>query len=126
VLKTAWLVDTVGNRGAHNEIQAIKVATPRTVQWILDKAIQVQTLEALSEGRPLHVVGNSLGGAIAQCLLVSHPDRVASLSLISSVGFGSEISPLLRLLAVPVLGALGTRRPARRTATMIGACDPCR
>ena len=28
VLKTAWLMDTVGNRGAHTEIQAIKIATP--------------------------------------------------------------------------------------------------
>ena len=40
VLKTAWLMDTVGNRGAHTEIQAIKIATPKTVEWILDKAIQ--------------------------------------------------------------------------------------
>ena len=40
VLRTAWLMDTVGNRGAHAEIQAIKIATPRTVEWILDKAIQ--------------------------------------------------------------------------------------
>ena len=26
VLKTAWLMDTVGNKGAHTEIQAIKIA----------------------------------------------------------------------------------------------------
>ena len=31
VLKTAWLMDTVGNKGAHTEIQAIKIATPATV-----------------------------------------------------------------------------------------------
>ncbi|ACV78845.1 acyl-CoA dehydrogenase domain protein [Nakamurella multipartita DSM 44233] len=30
VLKTAWLMDTVGNKGAHTEIQAIKIATPGT------------------------------------------------------------------------------------------------
>src|SRR6266536_2416039 len=41
VLKTAWLMDTVGNRGAHTEIQAIKIATPATVEWVLDKAIRV-------------------------------------------------------------------------------------
>ena len=41
VLKTAWLMDTVGNKAAHSEIQAIKIATPATVEWILDKAIQV-------------------------------------------------------------------------------------
>ncbi|WP_017598369.1 acyl-CoA dehydrogenase family protein, partial [Nocardiopsis lucentensis] len=40
VLKTAYLMDTVGNRGAHTEIQAIKIATPRTVEWVLDRAIQ--------------------------------------------------------------------------------------
>jgi acyl-CoA dehydrogenase len=53
VLKTAWLMDTVGNRGAHTEIQAIKIATPTTVQWILDKAIQVHGAAGLSQDFPL-------------------------------------------------------------------------
>jgi acyl-CoA dehydrogenase len=53
VLKTAWLMDTVGNRGAHTEIQAIKIATPETVQWILDKAIQVHGGGGLSQDFPL-------------------------------------------------------------------------
>ena len=53
VLKTAWLMDTVGNKGAHSEIQAIKIATPETVQWILDKAIQVHGAAGLSQDFPL-------------------------------------------------------------------------
>ncbi|MER7282650.1 acyl-CoA dehydrogenase family protein [Dactylosporangium sp. NPDC000244] len=53
VLKTAWLMDTVGNKGAHTEIQAIKIATPSTVQWILDKAIQVHGAGGLSQDFPL-------------------------------------------------------------------------
>jgi acyl-CoA dehydrogenase len=53
VLKTAWLMDTVGNRGAHSEIQAIKIATPLTVQWILDKAIQVHGAGGISQDFPL-------------------------------------------------------------------------
>ncbi|MFE3227569.1 acyl-CoA dehydrogenase family protein [Nocardia sp. NPDC059228] len=53
VLKTAWLMDTVGNKGAHTEIQAIKIATPATVQWILDKAIQVFGAGGLSQDFPL-------------------------------------------------------------------------
>jgi len=53
VLKTAWLMDTVGNKGAHSEIQAIKIATPITVQWILDKAIQVHGGGGLSQDFPL-------------------------------------------------------------------------
>jgi acyl-CoA dehydrogenase len=53
VLKTAWLMDTVGNRGAHTEIQAIKIATPATVEWILDKAIQAHGAAGLSQDFPL-------------------------------------------------------------------------
>lgn len=53
VLKTAWLMDTVGNKGAHTEIQAIKIATPRTVEWILDKAIQTHGAGGLSGDFPL-------------------------------------------------------------------------
>jgi acyl-CoA dehydrogenase len=53
VLKTAWRMDTVGNKGAHTEIQAIKIATPATVQWILDKAIQVHGAGGLSQDFPL-------------------------------------------------------------------------
>ncbi|PWU50618.1 acyl-CoA dehydrogenase [Micromonospora globispora] len=53
VLKAAWLMDTVGNKGAHTEIQAIKIATPAAVQWILDKAIQVHGAAGLSQDFPL-------------------------------------------------------------------------
>jgi acyl-CoA dehydrogenase len=53
VLKTAWLMDTVGNKGAHTEIQAIKIATPRTVEWIVDKAIQTHGAGGLSQDHPL-------------------------------------------------------------------------
>jgi acyl-CoA dehydrogenase len=53
VLKTAWLMDTVGNRGAHTEIQAIKIATPSTVEWIVDKAIQAHGGGGVSQDFPL-------------------------------------------------------------------------
>ncbi len=53
ILKTAWLMDTAGNRGAHTEIQAIKIATPAAVEWILDKAIQVHGAGGLSQDFPL-------------------------------------------------------------------------
>jgi acyl-CoA dehydrogenase len=53
VLKTAWLMDTAGNKAAHAEIQAIKIATPRTVEWILDKAIQVHGAAGVSQDFPL-------------------------------------------------------------------------
>jgi acyl-CoA dehydrogenase len=53
VFKTAWLMDTVGNRGAHTEIQAIKIATPASVEWILDKAIQAHGAGGVSQDFPL-------------------------------------------------------------------------
>ncbi|GAB08945.1 hypothetical protein GOARA_022_00210 [Gordonia araii NBRC 100433] len=53
VFKAAWLMDTVGNKGAHTEIQAIKIATPSTVEWILDKAIQTHGAAGLSQDTPL-------------------------------------------------------------------------
>jgi acyl-CoA dehydrogenase len=53
VLKTAWLMDTVGNKGAHTEIQAIKIATPKMAQWVIDKAIQAHGAGGISQDFPL-------------------------------------------------------------------------
>ena len=53
MLKTAWLMDTVGNQNAHSEIQAIKIATPTDREWILDKAIQIHGAGGLSQDFPL-------------------------------------------------------------------------
>ena len=67
-------------------------------------------LAALDEDRPCHVIGNSLGGAVAMQLLASHPDRVASLTLVNSAGFGAEVTALLRMLSLPGIGRhLATR-----------------
>lgn len=70
-------------------------------------------LEALGESRPAHLVGNSLGGAVSLQILGSAPDRVASVVLVNSGGFGPEVTYLLRMLAVPGLGKLILRRPSR-------------
>jgi acyl-CoA dehydrogenase len=53
VLKTAWLMDTVGNKGAHTEIQAIKIATPAMAQWVIDRAIQAHGAGGISQDFPL-------------------------------------------------------------------------
>ena len=41
VMKTAWLMDTVGNRQARIEIAGIKFAVPRICLQVVDRAIQV-------------------------------------------------------------------------------------
>lgn len=77
VLKTAWLMDTVGNRGAHTEIQAIKIATPRDVEWILDKAIQAHGAGGVSQDFPLA----GLWAGARSLRLADGPDEVHKRSL---------------------------------------------
>jgi pimeloyl-ACP methyl ester carboxylesterase len=74
------------------------------------------TLAALGENRPLHVMGNSLGGAVAMRMLVRHPGRVATLTLVNSAGFGKEVALFLRILAIPGVGRRLMGRVDRRAA----------
>jgi acyl-CoA dehydrogenase len=53
VLKTAWLMDTAGNKGAHTEIQAIKIVTPAMAEWVIDRAIQAHGGGGVSQDFPL-------------------------------------------------------------------------
>ncbi|MFD5486050.1 acyl-CoA dehydrogenase family protein [Streptomyces virginiae] len=77
VLKTAWLMDTVGNRGAHTEIQAIKIATPRAVVRILDDAVQLYGAGGVSQDYPLA----ELWAAARTLRLADGPDEVHQRSL---------------------------------------------
>ena len=52
-LKTAWLMDTVGNRKARTEIAAIKVAAPQIALKIIDRAIQVHGGGGMTDDFPL-------------------------------------------------------------------------
>ena len=53
VLRTAWLMDTVGNRGARIEVSAIKVAAPEVATWVIDRAIQTHGARGVSGDTPL-------------------------------------------------------------------------
>lgn len=52
-LKTAYLMDTVGNREARTEIAAIKVAAPQVAMKVVDRAIQVHGGAGVTEDFPL-------------------------------------------------------------------------
>ncbi|OBK83573.1 acyl-CoA dehydrogenase [Mycolicibacter heraklionensis] len=52
-LKTAYLMDTVGNKAAQVEIAAIKVAAPNIALKIVDRAIQVHGAGGVTEDFPL-------------------------------------------------------------------------
>ena len=77
VLKTAWLMDTVGNRHAMTEIQAIKIAVPRAVQQIIDRAIQLHGGAGVSSDTPLA----ELYAGIRSLRIADGPDEVHLASL---------------------------------------------
>jgi acyl-CoA dehydrogenase len=53
ILKAAWLLDTVGARGAQAEIHAVKIAAPAMACRVIDHAIQAHGAAGLSEDLPL-------------------------------------------------------------------------
>ncbi len=76
-LKTAWLMDTVGNKGARIEISAIKIAAPAMATWVLDRAIQTHGAGGFSNDFPL-----ALMYAHARTLqMADGPDEVHRMSL---------------------------------------------
>jgi acyl-CoA dehydrogenase len=53
VLKTAWLIDKYGAKGAATEIAAIKVVCPRMATAVIDRALQVHGGAGMSDDVPL-------------------------------------------------------------------------
>ena len=72
VLKAAWMIDTVGAKGARKEIAAIKVAVPRMAERIIDHAIQSYGGAGVSQDTPLA----SLYAGIRTLRIVDGPDEV--------------------------------------------------
>ena len=71
-LKAAWMIDTVGAKGARMEIAAIKVVAPRVALEVIDRAIQVFGGAGVSNDVPLAQMY-----AFARTLrLVDGPDQV--------------------------------------------------
>ena len=98
-----------------------RVSGPATLEVLADTTLDV--LDEIGEHRPVHLMGNSLGGAASMLLLTRAPERVATLTLVDAAGFGSEVIAALRVLGIPILGAkLLTsidRAAARRTERSI-------
>ena len=76
-LKTAWLIDTVGNKHARTEIAAIKVAAPNVALKIIDRAIQVHGGGGVSDDFPLA----RLYAGMRTLRLADGPDEVHKLSI---------------------------------------------
>jgi acyl-CoA dehydrogenase len=77
VLKTAWLMDTVGNQRARIEIAAIKVAVPSIALKVVDRAIQVHGGGGVSDDFPLAY----MYAGLRTLRLADGPDEVHRLSV---------------------------------------------
>jgi acyl-CoA dehydrogenase len=77
VLKTAWLMDTVGNQGARIEISAIKVAAPDVALRVIDRAIQAHGALGVSNDAPLA----SMYAHVRTLRLADGPDEVHRMSV---------------------------------------------
>jgi acyl-CoA dehydrogenase len=76
-LKAAWLMDTVGNKGARMEIAAIKVAAPNLALRVIDRAIQVHGGGGVSDDFPLA----SMYAHIRALRLADGPDEVHKMTI---------------------------------------------
>ena len=72
VLKAAWMIDTVGAKGARREIAAIKVAVPQMAERIIDHAIQSHGGAGVCQDTPLA----GLYAGIRTLRIVDGPDEV--------------------------------------------------
>jgi acyl-CoA dehydrogenase len=71
-LKAAWLIDTVGAKGARVEISAIKVAAARLATTVIDRAIQAFGAAGVTNDWPLA----EMWGHARTLHLVDGPDEV--------------------------------------------------
>jgi acyl-CoA dehydrogenase len=76
-MKTAWLMDTVGNKHARTEIAAIKVAAPAMALRVIDRAIQVHGGGGVSDDFPLA----SMYAHMRTLRLADGPDEVHKLTI---------------------------------------------
>jgi len=76
-MKTAWLMDTVGNKGARTEVSAIKVAAPNVALKIIDRAIQVHGGGGVCQDFPLA----RMYAGIRTLRLADGPDEVHKMTI---------------------------------------------
>jgi len=81
--RTVFVVDLPGHGGSAKDFGG------GSVESLADTVIDYMDAAGIGAA---HVVGHSLGGAIATTIALREPDRVAALTLVAPAGLGSEIA----------------------------------
>jgi pimeloyl-ACP methyl ester carboxylesterase len=101
------------------------------VRAVVDLIEHIRGLPGDGAGRPVHLVGNSLGGLVSVLVASRRPDLVASLTLISPAmpvyRVPTALSRALLLLLVPGVPSLAARRiggftPEQSVRAMVRMC----
>jgi pimeloyl-ACP methyl ester carboxylesterase len=107
------------------------------VRTVIDLIEHVVGLPGEGQGRPVHLLGNSLGGLVSLIVAARRPDLIASLTLVSPAMPVYRVPPafsrLLLLLLLPGIPSLAARRlsvisPEQQVRGMVQMCfgDPSR
>ena len=90
-LRTAHLMDTVGNKAARSEIAQIKVVAPRMALRVLDRAIQAHGGAGVTEDFPLaHAWAHARTLRLADGPDEVHREAIAKIELLK--GDGGQIT----------------------------------
>jgi len=68
------------------------------------------------------LIGHSLGGGVSLQFSIQFPDKVDKLVLVGSAGLGQQVTLLLRVLTLPIIGKFLARPSRKGTADFLKAC----
>ena len=120
-----WL-PSFDNLAAHNRVYALDLPGHGHTDKPLSASYRLADLARFVNGfmealdiSPAHVVGHSLGGGIALQLTLQFPEAVDRLVLVCSASLGKEVTLVLRITAVPLLGEILTRPSLNGTRRLL-------
>jgi pimeloyl-ACP methyl ester carboxylesterase len=125
-----WAVDLPGF-GRSQPPRRARYSLQGHVRAVIDVLEHVRDHPGDGEGRPVHLLGNSLGGVVSVLVASRRPDLVASLTLISPAmpvyRVPTAFSRALLLLLLPGVPSLAARRiggvrPEESVRAMIAMC----
>jgi len=103
-----------------------KPDAPYTFEYFADFINDFLTFQNLDT---VSLVGNSLGGGIALQFAHQFPQKINKIILVSSAGFGKDVSIIFRLIGVPIIGPLLIRTNPKEPDSKIARyqqSSPCR